>query len=240
MILLSYFHEFTLGDVITTGAGLAIGLPIAAMGLVIGALGLGVGLIATAGAGVLVASVEITKMLTNGFPEIVDAIEKIPGFNKNLFQDPNVFRRKFNIENPKFITILRKELDDQVGITWQKIPTRKIRQDASYQASFYPMKYRFALKWNDEIGFSSAIVLDPDSYVSETVKLRSKNERFFKRKNTSKKYRDYGVIFKYKKNIITDIWCIKYKKENGKYVYYPYRLKCSDEIPASLYKRKKK
>ena len=210
------------------------------MGMMIGLVGIGIGLVATAGAGILVGSVELSKLFSNGYSEIVDAIEEIPGFDKRLFQDPNIFRKYFNIENPKFISKLRKELDNQVGIVWQKLPNQKTRFDTKYQASFYPMKYRFGLKWNDEIGFSSAIILDPNSYVSEEVKVHSSMERIYTKKdNSSKKYRDYGVIFKYKKNIITDIYCIKYKKEKGQYKFYPYRLECSDEIPVSMYKRRK-
>lgn len=242
---MAYFQEFSIADTMLKGIGLAVGLSLGAIGLTFGIaagiVGLGVGLCATAGAGVIVGTMELFKLFSNGYPQIKNAIEEIPGFDKKLFQDPKKFEEHFNIGNPEFIKILRKELDDQIGIVWQQLPDENTRLDIKYITSFYPNDYRLAAlrKFNSKIGFSSAIVTDSNTYdlIDEYKKNGKKMPKILKKKK-NKASRDYGVIFKYRDKIITDIWCIKYKKVDKNYVYYPFRLKCSDTINPRLYKKR--
>ena len=244
---MGYFHEFSVADTLYKGVGLAVGLALGgiglALGLVAGVVGLGLGICATAGAGVIVGATSLYKLYSGGYNEIVNAIEEIPGFNYKLFQDPKKFEDHFDIGNPKFVQTVRRELDNTVGALSQKMPGQDMRMDAKYIASFYPSQWRGAAvrSWNNEIGFSSVIVVDDSVYEaieSYKVKGRKVPKQLIKKKE--KASRDYGVIFKYRNNRITDIWCIRFKKIDGRYEYYPYRLKCSDTINPMLYKKRKK
>lgn len=154
------------------------------------------------------------KSAKNGDMRIVNAIKKLHKFTNSTFVNPERFERYYGIQNSGFVNILMDEVDKTKNIMYQReFPDDKgkMRNDLKYIKSFDSISY---YPYSDKFiknGWSSAILHN--------------------------KRKDCGFFFKYSDGIIEDIYVIQYKKIGGKYEYFPHRLKCSDTIKPSLYKR---
>lgn len=154
----------------------------------------------------------IDKKLKKGDKDVVNAIFKIPSFNKDQFVSASVFRDKFTINNPKFIYILFNELykvpnviNNNTNIKTDKFRFSKNTLDRTFNSTEFKNNNT---RWKDK-GFSSAVL--------------------------TQNRKSYGFIFRYEGNIIKDIYTIRYRYKQGNTEYYPYRLACTNKINPALY-----
>ena len=159
-----------------------------------------------------IANKLINKQLDKGDSDVVKAIFKIPGFDKDKFINPSAFRDKFTINNPKFIYILFNELYKVPNVINNNtnIKTDKFRfSNSTLKRSFNSTLFTNNKNKRITSGFSSAVL--------------------------TQNRKSYGFIFRFEGNLIKDIYTIRYKYSKSGTQYYPYKLSCTSKINPALY-----